>query len=88
MTTVTLADFKNAVGRFLDEPLKEPVYITQSGRRVAVLLGADELERLITAIDKRQSYFVKDLPSEAIVALNGSPQAPTSPELDHLMSDE
>lgn len=87
MTTVTVTDFKNSVGSFLNEPLKEPVHITRNGRRIAVVIGASELERLITAIDKRQSYFVEKLPSAAIAALTSGPQAPTRPELDHLVCE-
>ena len=87
MTTVTATDFKNRVGSFIDESLKEPVYITKHGRRVVAMIDAVELERLITAADNRQTYFIKDLPDDAIAALEKGPQAPSRPELNHLMEE-
>ena len=74
MTTVTATDFKNNVDSFIDKPLKEPVYITKHGRRILAMIDAAELERLITATDNRQSYFIKDLPKDAIAALEKGPQ--------------
>lgn len=88
MTTVTATDFKNKVGSFLDESLKEPVFITKHGKRVVAVIDAAELERLITAADNRHSYFIKDLPEEAVAAFMQGPQAPSRPELDHLMEDK
>lgn len=88
MTTVTATDFQNKVGSFFDEPLKEPVYITKLGKRVAVLVEAAEWEHLITLADNRQSHLVKDLPADAIKELKNGPQAPSRPELDHLMIDK
>lgn len=88
MPTVTATDFKNKVGSFIDESLKEPVYITKHGKRVVVMIDASELERLITAADNRQSYFVEDLPADAVAAFKRGPQAPPRPELDHLMQDQ
>ena len=87
MTTVTATEFKNRVGSFIDESLKEPVYITKHGRRVVAMIDAVELERLITAADNRQTYFIKDLPDDAIAALEKGPQAPSRPELNHLMEE-
>ena len=88
MPTVTTAEFKNNVDIYIDEPLEEPVYITKHGRRIVALVNAAELERLITAADNRRSYFIKDLPKDAIAALQKGPQAPTRPELDHFMKDQ
>ena len=85
MTTISVTDFKKRVGSFIDEPLKEPVYITKHGRRFVALIDAVELERLTTAADNRQSYFVEDLPTDAVAAFGRGPQAPLRPELDHLM---
>ena len=85
MVTVTDTEFKKRVCNFIDKPLKEPVSITKNGKRVLVLIDAVELEWLITAADNRQSYFIKDLPQDAIEAFERGPQAPARPELDHLM---
>ena len=87
MATVTDIEFKNRVCNFIDKPLKEPVSITKNGKRILVLIDADELERLITVADNRQSYFVKDLPQDAIKAFERAPQAPARPELDHLVKN-
>ena len=51
------------------------------------MIDAVELERLITAADNRQTYFIKDLPDDAIAALEKGPQAPSRPELNHLMEE-
>ena len=85
MPTVTVTEFKNEADSFIDGSLKEPVYITKHGRRFVALIDAVELERLITAADNRQSYFVEDLPTDAVAAFGRGPQAPLRPELDHLM---
>ena len=69
MPIVTVTEFKNKVDSFIDESLKEPVYITKHGRRIVAMTDATELERLITAADNRQTYFIKDLPEDAIAAL-------------------
>ena len=61
MTTVTDVEFKSKAGDFIDQPMTEPVYITKHGRRVAVVIDAVEFERLISAADNRQSYFVAAL---------------------------
>ena len=52
------------------------------------MIAAEELERLITAADNRQSYFIKDLPEDAIAAFEEGPQTHARPELDHLMEDQ
>lgn len=85
MTTVTDDEFISKVGSFIDELPKEPVYITKHGRRVVVMLDAVEFERLISAVDNRQSYLVEELPEDAVFAFESGPQAPARPELDHLM---
>lgn len=85
MTTVTDVEFKSKVRDFIDQPLTEPVYITKHGRLVAVVIDGVEFERLISAADNRQSYFVEELPQDAIDALESGPQTPIRPELDYLM---
>lgn len=85
MTTVSDTEFKSRVSSFIDEPVKEPVYISKDGIRVAVLIDAVEFERLVTAADNRQSYYIEDLPQDAIEAINSGPPATGRPWLDHLM---
>ena len=87
MATITTSDFKKKADSFIDEPLNEPVYITKHGRRIVVLIDAIEFERLITNADNRQSYFTRDLPADAVEALEKGPQSPDRPELDHLMKN-
>ncbi len=43
---VTATEFQNAVGRFSDRALSEPVTITKQGRDHLVLLSAEEYARL------------------------------------------
>jgi prevent-host-death family protein len=43
---VTATEFQNAVGRFSDKALGEPVTITKQGRDHLVLLSAEEYARL------------------------------------------
>ena len=43
---VTATEFQNAVGRYSDKALSEPVTITKQGRDHLVLLSADEYARL------------------------------------------
>jgi prevent-host-death family protein len=43
---VTATEFQNAVGRYSDKALSEPVTITKQGRDHLVLLSAEEYERL------------------------------------------
>jgi len=87
MTTITATEFKKRVDCFIDEPLKEPVYITRNGSRVVAVIDILDLERLITYSDNRQSYFIEDLPPDAIRALEKGPQVPVRPDLDHLMEN-
>ena len=54
MTTITATEFKKRINQYIDESLKEPVYITKDGRRVAALIDAVELERLITEADNSE----------------------------------
>ena len=88
MTTVTTKDFKSKVDHFIDELQNERVYITKNGKRVAVLMDPAELEHLISLVDNRKSYFVEDLPADAVKALDIGPLAPSRPELDYLMNDQ
>ena len=85
MSTVTVSEFKSRVSNFIDKPLEGPVNITKNGERVLVLIDANELERLITISDNRKSYFVKNLPQDAIEGFARGPQAPARPELDYLV---
>ena len=87
MTTISVTDFKKRVGSFIDEPLTEPVYLTKKGRKILALINAVDLEQIISAADNRQCYFIRDLPADAIAALEKGPQTLSRPELDHLMKD-
>jgi prevent-host-death family protein len=43
---VTSTEFKNAVGRFQDAAMRQPVEITKNGRTHTVLISADHYELL------------------------------------------
>ncbi len=43
---ISSTELKNNFGKFLDTSIREPVEVTKSGRRVAVLLSAEEYDRL------------------------------------------
>ena len=46
MITANATELKNNFGRYLDESLKGPVEVRKSGRRVAVLISAEDYDRL------------------------------------------
>lgn len=51
MITTNSTDVKNNFGRYLDASYREPVEVTKSGRRVAVLLSSEEYDRLVALED-------------------------------------
>ena len=50
MKTVNATDVKNHFGEYLDAARQEPLAVSRNGRNVAVLLSAEEYERL-SALD-------------------------------------
>ena len=46
MIVANSTEVKNNFGRYLDVSSKEPVEVTKSGRRVAILLSTEEYDRL------------------------------------------
>jgi prevent-host-death family protein len=57
MTTMTLREFRDGVGRMLEtvERTHEPVIITKYERPVAVLIGIDEWEELEAFRDRKDA---------------------------------
>lgn len=51
MSIATATEVKHRLGSFLDAAQREPVTIEKSGRKVAVLLSAEEYDRLQTIED-------------------------------------
>ena len=64
MRSVTATEAKNQLGQVLEEVITEPVTITKTGRRVAVVVSWREYERLRSLEDevwaKRASDAEKD----------------------------
>ncbi|MFI2710052.1 type II toxin-antitoxin system Phd/YefM family antitoxin [Micromonospora sp. NPDC018662] len=60
MTTMTLREFRDGVGRVLEavERTGEPVIITKYERPVAVLVGIDEWEEIEAFRDRRDSEVI------------------------------
>lgn len=46
MLLVNATEAKNNFGRYLEASVREPVQIQKSGRRVAVIISAEEFDRL------------------------------------------
>jgi prevent-host-death family protein len=46
ITRISATEFKNAVGRYSDKAIREPVAITKQGRDHLVLLSAEEYARM------------------------------------------
>ena len=46
MKTITAKDAKTNFGQLLDSAIREPVSVTRNGRPVAVVLSAQDFERL------------------------------------------
>jgi antitoxin Phd len=67
----TATEVKNRFGEFLERAIREPVEVQRSGRRVAVLLSADEYERL-SALEDR--YWGEQAREAAKTAYLGSQQ--------------
>lgn len=51
MIIANSTEVKNNFGRYLDASSREPVEVTKSGRRVAILLSTEEYDRLSTLED-------------------------------------
>lgn len=83
-TSISATDFKNRVGRYIDQAAKAPIYITRHDRPVRVLVDIDEYERL-RSYDTREVFYPYELSDELKVELAKGDLGDRSPELDHLM---
>lgn len=63
---VTSTDFKNAVGRYQDAAMRQPVEITKSGRAHTVLISAEYYELLTRGRIVRR---IEDLDDETLAAI-------------------
>jgi prevent-host-death family protein len=63
---VTSTEFKNAVGRFQDAAIRQPVEISKNGRPHTVLISADYFELLTRGRIVRR---VEDLDDDALRAI-------------------
>ena len=52
MIAISSTNMKHQLGRYLECAIREPVEVTKSGRRVAVLLSAEEYDRLRALEDR------------------------------------
>lgn len=78
---VTATDFQNAVGRYSDKALSEPVTITKQGRDHLVLLSAEEYERLRR--DGRGVGLAGDISDEMLAAVMAAQAPEAASVFDH-----
>jgi len=81
MKSVTSSDFQVTPGVYHDQALREPLSITKYGRKILVLLAADEYERLKSR--DRRVFLTEDMPAEDIEALMRAHAAPEAAAYDH-----
>lgn len=72
MTTVTASDAKNQLGQVLEKALVEPVVITKSGRKIAVILSAKEYERLQTLEDRWWAHQADQADAEGYIGTDAA----------------
>ena len=74
MQRITSREFQRNFGRFQDEALRAPLWITRNGRDRLVILSVDEYERLKRR--DRQALAVEELSDREIEAIQ-SAEPPT-----------
>ncbi|MFP6771897.1 MAG: type II toxin-antitoxin system prevent-host-death family antitoxin [Alphaproteobacteria bacterium] len=78
--SVTASEFKMHFGLFREAAQREPIGITSHGRVSAVMISAQEYERLVQ-IDRRGSLYAHELDEETMGQLE---DAEMDPKHDHL----
>ena len=84
MIEVTSSEFQRSIGIYQAKARKEPVVITNHGRKEWVMLDIDEYNRL--KLRDRQAGTIEELTEQHYQEImNGRGEAP--PELDKLIED-
>ena len=72
MKTVSATEIKNRFGRYLQEAAREPIGVEKSGQTVAVLLSAEEFERLEACEDHFWSEKARAAEAEGSLGVQAS----------------
>lgn len=68
MQTITAKDAKNNFGNLIDQARHEPVTITRHGREVAVVVAAEDYQRMLSAsIWDKLLNIQKHFPTEELI---------------------
>jgi prevent-host-death family protein len=78
---ITSSEFQENVDRYQDAALTEPVFITQNGRDMTVLISAALFETLVRG---RVARRMKDLDDETLKAIAAADVPPHFAYLDNL----
>ena len=78
--TVSAGEFQRNLGRYQDEALTKPVFITKNGRERTVLVAAEEYHRLKRR--DRRVVAAGDLTDEQIKEISASKMDPRHDRLD------
>ncbi|MBT5264181.1 MAG: type II toxin-antitoxin system Phd/YefM family antitoxin [Rhodospirillaceae bacterium] len=70
LTTAT--ELKNRLGQYLDEARVRPVEIEKNGRRAAVLISADEFDRLMSFEDAYWADQAREAEAEGYLGAEAS----------------
>ena len=65
--TVAVDEFQAQTAKYLEQASSAPVFITNGGKTVSVLLGIKQFEQLQAGDD----FAGRELPEEAMIALDG-----------------
>jgi prevent-host-death family protein len=68
MKRTTAREFQRRLGEFVDQARREPVEITQHGRRILVLMSADHYDWLIAAA--KRTHRTADAASVVVDAVS------------------
>jgi prevent-host-death family protein len=82
--SVPASEFKLHFGEFREAVQREPIGITSHGRVSAVMISAQEYERLIQ-IDTRQALYAHELDDEAVENLRQAEMDPKHDGLNELL---
>jgi prevent-host-death family protein len=80
MITVTVSEFRRDLDRYRAEARREPVLVTENGEPEAVLLSAEEYERLRRR--DREVLRLRDLTEEDLAAIEATRMPPGFESLD------
>jgi PHD/YefM family antitoxin component YafN of YafNO toxin-antitoxin module len=83
MITVTSAEFRQNVGRYEDEALRQPVAITRDGEERLVVLSTEEYRRLRSRW--REVLRAGDLSDDDLDGIARAEMAPRHNHLDGLL---